>query len=390
MRVILLIVDSLGVGSMPDAANYNDEGSNTLGNIAKHFKGDIKLPYLSNLGMGCIIPIEGVPCVVNPSACYGKGATFSAGKDTTTGHWEIAGIHLKEPFPVFPKGFPLEVIKQFESKIGKEVLGNKAASGTEIIKELGEDHLKTGQPIVYTSADSVFQLAAHEEVVDIETIYEWCKIAREILKGDYDVSRVIARPFIGKPGSFVRTSRRKDFSLAPPEETLLDILIQNDKKVFAVGKISDIFAGKGITKKYKTVSNLEGLKTTRDLIKENSKDTLIFTNLVDFDMVYGHRNDVKGYKEALEELDTWIPKLKEFLKEDDLLIITADHGCDPTWPGSDHTREYVPILIEGQTINKGVNLGTLDTLADIGATIQEYMNCPPSKNGQSFLSKIQE
>ncbi len=389
MRTILVVLDSLGVGALPDAADYNDVGSNTLGNIAASLNGKIKLPQLAEMGIGNIIDIKGIPPVKQPSAAFGKAMTFSPGKDTTTGHWELAGIHLEKPFPVFPSGFPAEVIDKFEKKIGRKSLGNKVASGTEIINELGERHCKTGYPIVYTSADSVFQVAAHENIIPVELLYRWCELARDVLIGEAAVGRVIARPFLGKDAGFVRTVRRKDFSLSPVESTLLDILTLHGREVLTVGKIDDIFAGRGISTKYKTSSNKEGLQATLDLIKANNQNSFIFTNLVDFDMLYGHRNDVLGYSQALEEFDAWLPSIKKHLREDDLLLITADHGCDPTHPGTDHTREYVPILVTGSFVKtKGLDLGVLTSLADIGATVAEYMQVPDLKNGKSFLKKI--
>ncbi len=389
MRTILIVLDSLGVGALPDAGDYNDVGSNTLGNIAASLNGRIKLPHLAEMGIGNIIDIKGISPVMQPSAVFGKAMTFSPGKDTTTGHWELAGIHLEKPFPVFPEGFPAEVINKFEKKIGRKSLGNKVASGTVIINELGEMHCQTGYPIVYTSADSVFQVAAHGDIVPVELLYSWCELARDMLTGEVAVGRVIARPFLGKPAAFVRTARRKDFSLSPVENTLLDMLTLHGREVLAVGKINDIFAGRGISKKYKTSSNKEGLQATLDLIKGNNQNSFIFTNLVDFDMLYGHRNDVLGYSQALEEFDTWLPEIKKHLRKDDLLLITADHGCDPTHPGTDHTREYVPVLGTGSLVKKiGLDLGVLTSLADIGATVAEHMQVPALKNGKSFLKEI--
>ncbi|HHX76972.1 MAG TPA: phosphopentomutase [Firmicutes bacterium] len=388
MRVILIVLDSLGVGSLPDAFKYNDEGSNTLKHILEATAGKIKLDNLAKMGLGNILPLKGLGKVKAPTACYGKSAILSPGKDTTTGHWELAGIHLEHEFPLFPEGFLAAVITAFEAKINRKIIGNKAASGTTIIEELGEEHLKTGSPIVYTSADSVFQIAAHEAIVPPDLLYSWCETAREILAGEFAVSRVIARPFNGEPGNFYRTPGRRDYSLPPTGETLLDILTREKKEVLAVGKIYDIFAGRGITQKFKTASNREGLQVTEKLIGESRDGSLIFTNLVDFDTLYGHRNNVWGYAGALEEFDAFLPELKSKLRPDDLLVITADHGCDPTWPGSDHTREYVPVLLEGQKIKAGVDLGTLATLADLGATIADFLGVPFTRAGKSFLKKI--
>ncbi len=389
MRVILIVLDSLGVGALPDADLYNDSGSNTLGHIATHVEGGINLPRLAQMGLGNILPVHGVGPVEESLASYGKSGFISAGKDTITGHWELTGIHLKEAFPVFPKGFPPALMDVFTEVIGTKTLGNKVASGTEIMAELGEVHVKTGYPIVYTSADSVFQIAAHEGRVPIETLYAWCRKARDILVDEWGVSRVIARPFTGEPGSFQRTARRRDFSLPPPQDTLLDNLIKGGKNVQAVGKVSEIFAGRGITQKHKTTSNQHGMEITAELTaKEHRAGTLIFTNLVDFDSIYGHRNDIEGYSRALEEFDAWLPTLKKHLHPDDLLIITADHGCDPTWRGTDHTREYVPVLVEGGRLQRGVDLGTLTTLADVGATVAEYLGVCPLENGESFLKRL--
>ncbi|MDK2793736.1 MAG: phosphopentomutase [Caldanaerobacter sp.] len=341
-RVILIVLDSVGVGELPDAYKFGDEGTNTLGHVVE--KTGIKLPTMEKLGLGNIIPLKTVAPNPNAIGAYGKMAEKSAGKDTTTGHWEIAGLIVEKPFPTYPEGFPKEIIEEFEKRIGRKVLGNKPASGTEIIKELGEEHIKTGYPTVYTSADSVFQIAAHEEVIPLEELYRMCEIAREILKGDHAVGRVIARPFIGSPGNFVRTANRKDFSLKPFGPTVLDMLKEAGYQVYAVGKIEDIFAGQGITDSIHTGNNDEGITATIEAM-DAVKKGIIFTNLVDFDMVYGHRNDVNGYAKALKHFDERLPEIMLRLKEEDLLIITADHGCDPTTPGTDHTREYVPLLV---------------------------------------------
>jgi phosphopentomutase len=384
-RVILIVLDSVGVGALPDAYKFGDEGTNTLGHVVEST--GIELPTMEKLGLGNIIPLKTVR--PNPEAigAYGKMAEKSAGKDTTTGHWEIAGLILKKPFPVYPEGFPNEVIEEFERRIGKRVLGNKPASGTEIIKELGEEHMKTGCPIVYTSADSVFQIAAHEEVIPLEELYRMCEIAREILKGEHAVGRVIARPFVGEPGNFVRTANRRDFSLKPFGPTVLDMLKEAGYTVYAVGKIEDIFAGQGITESVHTANNDEGVTATIDAM-DAVKKGIIFTNLVDFDMLYGHRNDTKGYAKALKHFDERLPEIMAKLKETDLLIITADHGCDPTTPGTDHTREYVPLLVYSPSMEEGRNLGLRKTYADVAATIAEIFNVGPIQTGTSFLKEL--
>lgn len=384
-RVVLLVLDSVGVGELPDAGDYGDSGSNTLGNISRAV-GGLKMPNLGRLGLGNIIPVEGVPPVESPAASYGRMAEKSAGKDTTTGHWEMAGIIMKQPFPVYPNGFPAGLIKTYEEKIGRRVLGNKAASGTAIIEELGAEHMKTGFPIVYTSADSVFQVAAHEEIIPLEELYRICRIAREMLAGEHAVGRVIARPFEGKPGSFRRTVNRHDFSLKPPGATILNILSDNGVQVTAVGKIKDIFAGEGVTNAVSTKGNYEGMEKSLQLM-ESDITGLVFTNLVDFDMLYGHRNNPRGYADALEELDRWLPRLFNALKEDDVLIITADHGCDPTTPSTDHSREYVPLLIYGKGVLGGVDLGVRESFADIAATVAEIFGLKFDV-GRSFWKQV--
>lgn len=385
-NITLIVLDSVGIGELPDAYKYGDEGSNTLSNILKNST-NVKLPNLNKLGLGLIEGVEGLEHVKSATGSYGRLSESSVGKDTTTGHWEIGGIILSEPFPTFPNGFPDELISKFEKLIGTKSLGNKVASGTVIIEELGEEHMKTGYPIVYTSADSVFQIAAHEDIISIERLYELCKIARKILIGKYAVGRVIARPFNGKPGEFSRTSNRRDFSLKPAEKTMLDIIKDAGLEVMAVGKIEDIFSGQGITKSVHTVDNMDGVDKTIEYIKEH-KNGLIFTNLVDFDMKYGHRNNVEGYARALEEFDSRLPEIIDNLNEDEALIITADHGCDPTTVSTDHSREYVPILIYGDKIKKSINLGTRKTFADIGATILDLLGLSGLKNGESFAHLV--
>ncbi|MBE3591773.1 MAG: phosphopentomutase [Thermoanaerobacter sp.] len=384
-RVILIVLDSVGVGELPDAYKFGDEGSNTLGHVTE--KTGIGLPNMGKLGLGNIIPLKSVPKNPNAIGGYGKMAEKSAGKDTTTGHWEIAGLFIEKPFPIYPHGFPEEIIKEFEKRIGRKVLGNKPASGTEIIKELGEEHVKTGYPIVYTSADSVFQVAAHEDIIPVEELYRICEIAREILKGDHALGRVIARPFTGTPGNFVRTGNRRDFSLKPFEPTILDMLKEAGYEVFAIGKIEDIFAGQGITEKNHTTNNDEGITATIKAMDE-IKNGLIFTNLVDFDMLYGHRNDVEGYAKALTHFDNRLPEIMGKLTKEDLLIITADHGCDPTTPSTDHSREYVPLLVYSPSMKHGVNLGVRSTYSDVAATIAEIFKVGTTKHGTSFLKEL--
>ncbi len=381
-RVVWIVLDSVGIGAMPDAAAYGDEGSDTLGNIARWRP--LGLLYLRQLGLGNIKPLAGLPPVEPAAGAFGKCTLASPGKDTTTGHWEMAGILLPKPFPVYPHGFPLEVITKFEKQIGRKILGNKAASGTEIIKELGEEHLRTGQPIVYTSADSVFQVAAHEELIPLKELYRICQIARDILRGPNEVGRVIARPFTGEPGNFLRTANRKDYAVPPPEGMLLDKLQEGNAPVYSIGKIADIFLGRGITHSVKTKNNEDGMAKTIEAMG-TQYDGLIFVNLVDFDQQYGHRNDVEGYAKALEAVDRWLPSLP--VKPDDLIILTADHGCDPTTPSTDHSREYTPLLVYGPGVKNNINLGTRQTLADIGQTVAQNFNTSIPA-GRSFLHDI--
>lgn len=384
-RIILLVLDSLGVGELPDAKEYGDEGSNTLGHIS--YTVDLYLPNLENIGLGLVGDFRGIKRVPRPLASYGIMAERSKGKDTTTGHWEMMGIILEEPFPTYPKGFPEEIIEQFKKAIGRDILGNIPASGTEIIKVLGEKHLKTGNPIVYTSADSVFQIAAHEEIIPPEKLYEICKIARRILVYPHNVSRVIARPFVGKPGSFIRTENRRDFSVEPSKSTLLDKIKETGLEVIGIGKIEDLFTGRGITRAIHIRNNMDGVD---QLINEmdNTDKGLIFTNLVDFDTLYGHRNDPAGYAKALAEFDKRLPEITSCMRDQDILIISADHGNDPTTPSTDHSREYVPLLVYGKKIKAGVDLGTRKTFADIGQTIAEIFKMERLEAGESFLASI--
>jgi phosphopentomutase len=383
-KIIWIVLDSVGIGEMPDADQYGDRGSDTLGNIARLRK--LNLPNLCQLGLANIKPLEGLAPATHPQGSFGRCTLASPGKDTTTGHWEMAGIHLDKPFPLFPHGFPPEVMNEFEARIGRSTLGNKAASGTEIIEELGEEHMLTGSPIVYTSADSVFQVAAHEEVIPLFELYKICDTAREILRGKYEVGRVIARPFIGSPGSFERTPNRHDYAVPPPKGMLLDRLAERGIEVHAIGKIFDIFLGRGIGDYEKTKSNADGMAKTLHAMDVLERG-LIFVNLVDFDQLYGHRNDVEGYARALEEVDGWIPSLEARLGPEDLAIVTADHGCDPTTPSTDHSREYVPLLVFGKNARAGVDLGLRGTLADIGQTVAENFGAEIS-TGESFLPKL--
>lgn len=385
-RVILIILDACGIGALPDAHLYNDEGSNTIANTARAV-GGLKLPSLEGLGLGNINPILGVSPNASASANFGKMAELSAGKDSTSGHWEIMGLITEKLFPVYPNGFPPEVIRAFEEATGKKILGNKPASGTEIIKELGEEHIRTGKPIVYTSADSVFQIAAHEEIIPVDRLYQMCRTARNMLVGEHAVVRVIARPFVGKPGSFKRTERRRDFSLPPPSETVLDILKRNHVPVIGLGKIEDLFAGKGLTHSIHSKNNSDGMDRLVEAVKEFKKG-LILINLVDFDMLWGHRNDPRAFAHGLEEFDRRLPEVMELLQGEDILIITADHGCDPTTPSTDHSREYVPLLVCGESIAKGKNLGVRESFADVGATIAEIFGIKGTGSGKSFLEEI--
>lgn len=383
-RVILIVLDSVGIGEMPDAADYGDRGSDTLGNLAR--RRPLQLPNLCRLGLGNIKPLTGLAPASAPIGAFGKCALASPGKDTTTGHWEMTGIHLEKPFPLFPHGFPRELMSEFERHIGRSTLGNKAASGTEIIKELGEEHVRTGSPIIYTSADSVFQVAAHEEVIPLFELYKICEIARGLLRGPYEVGRVIARPFTGPAGDFKRTANRHDYAVPPPKGMLLDQLASRGVDVFSVGKIFDVFLGRGIGEHEKTRDNADGMAKT--LAAMDSFDRgLIFVNLVDFDQLYGHRNDVEGYAKALEEVDSWLPPLEAKLGAGDLAILTADHGCDPTTPSTDHSREYVPLLAYARRMSAGVNLGVRSTLSDIGQTIAENFGTRIVA-GRSFLDQL--
>lgn len=387
MRAILIVLDSVGIGELPDAGDYGDCGSNTLLNIKKTIP-EMELPNLFQLGLS---HIDGASMLsqkpYTPTGIYGKLGEKSKGKDTTTGHWEIAGIVTEVPFPTYPKGFPKEVTDEFEKRTGKKVIGNCTASGTEIIQRLGDEHVKTGDLILYTSADSVFQIAAHEDIVPLPELYKICETAREMLQGEHGVSRVIARPFTGTSGNYKRTANRKDFSLPPTAKTMLDYIKEAGKTTAAVGKIEDIFCGAGITDAVHIDGNMDGVNQTLNYM-DTVKEGLIFTNLVDFDMLYGHRNDPKGYAESLMAFDERLPEIMEKLRDDDILFITADHGCDPTTPSTDHSREYVPLLVYGKKLKENINLGIRDSFADIGATIMAHLNVQGPMAGKSFLNLI--
>jgi len=386
-RAIVIILDGAGIGELPDADIYGDVGSDTLVNLAKKV-GGLNIPNLGKLGLGCIRPIKGVSCYDEPMGSYGKMAEVSPGKDSTTGHWELGGLVLNEPFPTYPNGFPDDVIQEFTKQSGYGVIGNKAASGTEIIKELGEEHLETGKMIVYTSADSVFQIAANDKVISLEELYRICEISRKILKGKHEVARIIARPFTGtNKENFVRTKYRKDFSLKPTGKTILTILKENNIPTVAIGKINDLYAHEGISESIFTKSNEEGMNALTESLTKY-KNGYIMANLVDFDMLWGHRNDTVGFKRGLEKFDVWLADFIKNLNENDLLILTADHGNDPTTPSTDHSREYVPILCYGHLFKSGVNLGVRKTFADLNASLAEYFGVPKTKHGESFMSLI--
>jgi len=385
-RGIIVVLDGAGVGAMPDAAEYGDEGSNTLVNTARAL-GGLSLPNLQLMGLGNLAPIPGVPPRSDCTASYGVMLEKSKGKDTITGHWEMAGLITERPFPVYPHGFPKDIIEAFEKAIGRGTLGNCPASGTEIIKQLGEEHTRTGKPIVYTSADSVFQVAAHEDVIPVGELYEMCLKARSILTGEHNVARVIARPFAGQPGSFRRTDCRRDFAIPPPEPTVLDALRDAGYEVVAVGKIGDVFSQQGISKSVHTEGNLDTIRRTVEAV-ETAGRGLIFSNLVDFDTLYGHRNDPKGFGYGLMEFDEHLPDIQEAMRDDDLLIITADHGVDPTTPSTDHSREKVPLLVWRRDRAECVNLGERETFADIAATIADLFGLDPWPVGRSFLLEV--
>lgn len=385
-RVILLIMDSVGIGGMPDSEVFGDKDVNTLGHIATQSDG-LDLPHFNYLGLSSIPSVDYLSYEGQVAGSFGRMACLSKGKDTTTGHWEIAGLHIKEPFKTYPDGFPPVVIDAFEKAVGRKILCNKPASGTVVLEELGEEHMKTGMPIIYTSADSVFQIAAHEEIIPLEELYDMCEKARALLMGEDVVARVIARPFIGSPGHFTRTSNRRDYSLSPYEPTILDHLKEAGYAVKAVGKIVDIYNEQGITEDVHTKDNMDGVDWTLKYMAEDFKG-LIFTNFVDFDAKFGHRRNIDGYRDALQEMDARLPEIFDALKEDDLLIVTADHGNDPAYKGTDHTREYVPLLVYGEKVKSGVDLGTRETFADIAATLSDLFNVKKTPIGTSFKTDI--
>lgn len=384
-KAILIVLDSVGIGALPDAAAYGDAGADTLGHIINTCRPD--LPNLMAMGLGNIDGASFPGAAAAPAAAYGRLREVSAGKDTTTGHWEIAGVQLSRPFPTFPDGFPQAFLTRFEQAVGRGTIGNKPASGTAILDELGEEHIATGKLIVYTSADSVFQIAANEAVVPLEELYRDCEIAREMLTGELEVGRVIARPFVGeRAGAFRRTGGRRDFSAMPPE-TMCDVLAAAGKTVYGVGKIEDIFGHRGITKSNHAAGNPACMEATFAAMREDF-DGLLFVNLVDFDMVYGHRRDVEGYARALETFDRQLPQIQALMGDEDLLILTADHGCDPRHTGTDHTREHTPLLVWGRGVRPGVNLGTRETYADISATVLEFFGADKKLKGTSFLAQL--
>lgn len=383
-RVFLFVLDSFGIGELPDAYKFGDEGSNTLKACAssKYFD----TPNMKKYGLFNIDGVE-MSKETNPIGSYARLAEKSIGKDTTTGHWEMSGLILDKPFPTYPNGFPDDIIKEFEKRTGRGTLVNKPYSGTAVIKDYGKEHMETGKLIVYTSADSVFQIAAHEDIIPVPELYHYCEIARDLLQGEHGVGRVIARPFVGEYPDFERTSNRHDYSMVPFKETMLDSIKNSGLDVIAIGKINDIFAGKGITETHRTISNDNGMEISMEMVKKDFNG-LCFINLVDFDMKYGHRNDVDGYAKALTAFDKQIAEFEKELQPNDIVIITADHGCDPSTPSTDHSREYIPMIIFGNNIKNGINLGTKDTYAHIGATVLDYLNIKGNIDGKSFLSQI--
>jgi phosphopentomutase len=384
-RITLIVLDGAGIGAMPDAPEWGDAGSDTFGHICE--SREVRLPNLQSLGLGNIRPLAGIEAIENPRGDYGKCALRSNGKDTTTGHWEMAGIILERAFPTYPNGFPQSIIDQFIARTHVPgILGNIPASGTEIIKDLGEEHVKSGKPIVYTSADSVFQIAAHEEVIPLDRLYEICEAARDILRGEHEVGRVIARPFLGQPGAFYRTENRHDYAVPPPRENLLPLLQEHGLDVVCIGKIASIYDSTGVTQDLTAKNNEQSIDQTIRALRDNTCG-LIFSNFVDFDMLYGHRRDTEGYARALEHFDSRWPEIEAAMNDGDLVIITADHGNDPTYPGTDHTREYAPLIVFGKSARGNVNLGTRSSLSDIGKTIAENFGLNLHA-GESFLDEI--
>lgn len=385
-RAVVIVLDGVGAGQAPDAAAYGDEGSNCLTNTARAV-GGLALPVMGSLGLGNITPIEGTPPADPARGAFGRLEERSAGKDSTTGHWELMGVVLDRPLPTYPHGFPPDLVARFEEAIGRGTLGNKPASGTAIIEELGEEHMRTGKPILYTSADSVFQLAAHEEVIPLEELYRMCEIARGMLTGENAVGRVIARPFIGTPGHFTRTTHRRDFSLAAPQPTLLDYLKDAGYDVIGIGKIEDLFAERGLTSSNHTGTNAAGMRAALEAVRQPFRG-LLFVNLVDCDQLYGHRRNPEGYAQGLREVDAWLPQMLDALGPRDALFITGDHGTDPTFKGTDHTRESVPLLAAGPSIRANVVLGARPTFADLGATLADAFDVGPLANGTSLAAEL--
>ena len=385
-RVTVIVLDGVGVGALPDAADYGDEGSDSVGNTSRAV-GGLSLPNMGRLGLGNVTDTVGVPPERNALGAYGRMAEVSVGKDSTTGHWELTGVVSPNPLPTYPDGFPKDLIEEYERRIGRKTLGNVAISGTVIIDQLGEEHVRTGSPIVYTSADSVFQVAAHEEIIPLDELYRICTIAREMLTGEHAVGRVIARPFDGQPGSFTRTPDRRDFSLQPPEPTLLDRLVEAGQEVIGVGKVDDLFAKQGLTVCHHTVDNMVAAEKVINLLGSDQKG-MILANLIEFDMLFGHRNNPQAYAAALEAFDAQLPRIMDAMGPGDVLFIVADHGNDPTTPSTDHSREYVPLLVYGQSVRGGVNLGTRESFADVGATIAELLRIEPLRHGTSFAGEI--
>jgi phosphopentomutase len=383
-RAILVVLDGVGAGANPDAQAYGDEGASSLEHCAQAI-GGLELPHLGSLGLGNITPILGTPARKDVMGAYGRMASLAAGKDSTAGHWEMTGVVLNRPLPTYPHGFPADIVAAFEDAIGRKVIGNKVASGTEIIRELGTEHTRTGFPILYTSADSVFQLAAHQDIIPLMDLYHMCEIARSMLTGEHAVGRVIARPFIGTTGAFTRTEHRRDFSLAPTGTTLLDLLKEAGKEVIGLGKIEDLFAGRGLTQREHTETNQEGMAATLRWL-ERDFTGLLFVNLVEFDMLWGHRRDSQGYAQALRAVDAWFPQVQQLMRTNDAIFFSADHGVDPTYRGTDHTRECVPLLAYGQPIRAGINLGTRGTFADLGQTLAQAFEVGPLAAGTSFAN----
>lgn len=385
-RAILVVLDGVGVGANPDAHAYGDDGASSLEHCALAV-GGLALPNLGSIGLGNITPIKGTSPTDHARGAFGRMAEAAAGKDSTSGHWEMVGVVLHKPLPTYPHGFPPEVVEPFEKAIGRKVIGNKAASGTEIIKELGEEHIRTGRPILYTSADSVFQIAAHQDVIPLPELYHMCEIARHMLTGEHAVGRVIARPFIGTPGNFKRTEHRRDFSLQPLGTTLLDLLKDSGKDVIGLGKIEDLFAGQGLTQSDHTETNSDSMKATLRWLEQDFNG-LLFVNLVEFDMLWGHRRDSQGYAQALRDVDMWFAQVQEVMQTGDAIFFTADHGVDPTFRGTDHTREHVPLLAYGAPVRAGVNLGTRSTYADLGQTLAQAFSVGQLTAGTSFAHEI--